>query len=313
MAHAIESMMFAGDVPWHGLGNKIPNGMTDIRAGMIAAGLDWEVKLIPLFTADGREVTHRGVERQTDNSILGVVGPRFVPLQNHEAFEWFQPFLESGEAYLHTAGALKGGSRIWVLAKLDRDPLVIRPDDEVEKYLLLSHAHDGSLAVRVGFTPIRVVCHNTLTLAHEDSKSNLIRVKHSKSTKVNLDNIRATIDTIDRAFKATAEQYKLLAHKDINQKDVQRYVEFVFGLTEKPEEERSKQAERLVEDVMGRIYSASLGNGKGTVWDAYNGVTEYLSWKAGRNESTRFDSLWFGPNANLNQKALDTALELVSA
>lgn len=311
MAHAVESMMYAGDVPWHGLGNKIPDGLTSIEEGIKAAGLDWEVQLIPLFTTDGREVTHRGVERKTDSSILGVVGPRFVPLQNHEAFEWFQPFLESGEAYLHTAGALKGGSRIWVLAKLDRDPLVIRPDDEVDKYLLLSHAHDGTLAVRVGFTPIRVVCNNTLTLAHEDAGSNLIRVKHSKSTKVNLDNIRETINTIDQKFNATAEQYKKLAHSHINQADVLKYVELVFGITP-VKEERSKQAEKLIDDVMTRVYSG-MGNNGSSAWDAYNGVTEYLTWQAGRSESTRLDSLWFGPNANLNQKALDAALELVVA
>lgn len=309
MPAEIESMMFAGAVPWHGLGNPIPDGLTDIAEGIKAAGLDWGVELIPLITLDGRVVTHKGVQRVTDKEILGVVGPRFVPLQNSEAFEWFEPFLQSGEAYLHTAGSLKGGSRIWVLAKLDRDPLVIRPDDLVEKYLLLSHAHDGTLAVRVGFTPIRVVCNNTLTLAHSDERSQLIRVKHSKQTKVNLEAIRETINTIDQRFNATAEQYKRLADKHINQKDVLSYVELVFGV--EPVEERSKQAERLVEDIMTRIYSSSLGNGQGSLWDAYNGVTEYLSWKAGRNDSTRFDSLWFGANANLNQKALDTALELV--
>lgn len=310
MTANVETMMYAGEVPWHGLGNKIPDGLTSIEEGIKAAGLDWEVQLIPLFTTDGREVTHRGVERKTDSSILGVVGPRFVPLQNHEAFEWFEPFLESGEAYLHTAGSLKGGSRIWVLAKLDRDPLVVRPNDEVEKYLLLSHAHDGTLAVRVGFTPIRVVCNNTLVMAHEHVGSSLIRVKHSKSTKLNLEQIRETINTIDQKFNATAEQYKKLAAKSINQKDVLTYVELVFDVA--PKEERSKQAERLVDDVMGRIYSG-MGNNGSSLWDAYNGVTEYLTWQAGRSESTRLDSLWFGPNANLNQKALDSALELISA
>jgi hypothetical protein len=82
-------------------------------------------------------------------------------LQNKDAFAWFQPFLDAREAALHTAGSLRQGSRIWVLAKLNRDPLVIAEGDEVEKFLLLSHGHDGSLAVRCGFTPVRVVCANT--------------------------------------------------------------------------------------------------------------------------------------------------------
>ena len=94
--------------------------------------------------------------------MLGIVGPRFAVLQNKDAFGWFQPFLDAKEAALHTAGSLRGGSRIWVLAKLNRDPLVIAAGDEVEKFILLSHGHDGRLAVRGGFTPIRVVCQNTL-------------------------------------------------------------------------------------------------------------------------------------------------------
>ena len=92
--------------------------------------------------------------------------PGITILQNRDAFKWFQPFLDAKEAALHTAGSLREGSRIWVLAKLNRDPLVIAPGDEVEKFVLLSHGHDGSLAVRVGFTPIRVVVPNTLALAH---------------------------------------------------------------------------------------------------------------------------------------------------
>ena len=118
--------------------------------------------------------------------MLGVVGPRYTILQNQDAFKWFQPFLEAKEAALHTAGSLRGGSRIWVLAKLNREPLVIAQGDEVEKYLLLSHSHDGSLAVRVGFTPIRVVCQNTLSMAHNADASKLIRFKHTKDIHENL-------------------------------------------------------------------------------------------------------------------------------
>ena len=111
------------------------------------------------MTADKQEkVARYAVRRKTDGRILGTVGPRYTLLQNKDAFQWFQPFLDAQEAALHTAGSLVHGSRIWVLAKLNRDPLVIAEGDEVEKFVLLSHSHDGSLAVRVGFTPIRVVC-----------------------------------------------------------------------------------------------------------------------------------------------------------
>lgn len=316
MPDNVETMMYAFesevDVPWHKNGNPVRRGITSSAEAMKAAGCDWEVTLIPLFTQEGEEVTHKAVKRVTDSRILGVVGPRFVPLQNVKAFEWFDPILEKGDAWIETAGSLRNGSRIWVLAALNREPIVVRPGDEVKKYLMLSHGHDGTLSVNILFTAIRVVCSNTEAMARDGATAKL-RGKHTANLITNLEAIRDVINIADASFKATAEQYKRLAAKGINQKDVLRYVEIVFGFDAIPEGDRSKQSLRLVDDIMNRVYSKAKGNGQDTVWDAYNGVTEYLSWGAGRNEATRLDSLWFGPNANLNQKALDTALELAVA
>ena len=215
MPHEVESMAFAGSTPWHGLGTSLAEeDTTNWLVACAKAGLDWEVSTVPLVTADKQEpVTHVGVRRSSDNRVLGVVGPRYVPLQNKDAFQWFQPFLDGGEAKLETAGALRHGSRIWVLARLSRDPLVVAPGDEVEKYVLLSHSHDGSLAVRVGFTPVRVVCANTMAMAHDSQASKLIRVRHCRSVHQNLENVRAVMDTANAEFEATAEQYRFLARR----------------------------------------------------------------------------------------------------
>src|SRR5215469_1870570 len=168
MAHEVESMAYYGQVLWHRLGTTREEAdLYDWPNASRKAGLDWEVELVPLVTADTQaQVTLRAVRRTSDARVLGEVGPRYALLQNQDAFAWFQPFLDAREAALHTAGSLRSSSRIWVLAKLNRDPLVIAEGDEVEKYILLSHGHDGSLAIRCGFTPIRVVCANTLAMAH---------------------------------------------------------------------------------------------------------------------------------------------------
>ena len=179
MAHEVESMMYVGETPWHGLGLAIPeNRKLSIDEAIVAAGLDWEIELRHLFTKDNRGIpvgilNHYVACRTRDNSVLGVVGRDYCPLQNRDAFGWFQPFLEGGEATIETAGSLKGGAKVWVLARIRRDPLRVTKEDVVEHYVLLSNTHDGSLAARVGFTPIRVVCNNTLCLAHESEGSNL--------------------------------------------------------------------------------------------------------------------------------------------
>jgi len=251
------------------------------------------------------------------------VGDRFTILPNRDAFKWFDPFLQANEATLNTAGALLEGSRIWVLAKLQRDPIVVTPQDIVEKYLLLSHAHDGSLAIRVGFTPIRVVCHNTLSAAHNDKASKLIRVKHSKSLATNLENIRATMNVINQEFEATAQQYKLLVNKQINAADVRKYVKRVFELDELKDEEISTRSLNLIGKVE-ELFETGKGNTlptvKGSYWALYNGLTEYLSWEYAKPKNgvdtkvdSRMNSLWFGDNADMNQRGLQIAVEMAMA
>lgn len=315
MAHEIETTAFFGKTPWHGLGTPLSEDDTyDWPAACEKAGLDWEVELTALVAKDtNAEVAHRAVRRTSDQKILGVVGPRYCPLQNREAFGWFQPFLDAKEAALHTAGSLRGGARVWVLAKLNRDPLVVAPGDEVEKFVLLSHGHDGSLAVRVGFTPIRVVCANTLALAHGSDASKLIRIRHSKSLRSSLEGVRKVVDAANAEFAATAEQYRWLARRDINQGDLRKYVRRVLkvGDDEVPSARTASVVERVIE-----LAETGLGNDlpsvRGTYWTAFQGVSDWLSHSRGRSQATRLDSLWYGEGAAINRLALQTAVEMAA-
>src|SRR5262245_19439425 len=313
MAHEIESMTYFGQRPWHGLGTALEEAdLDDWPSASRKAGLDWEVELVPLVTADTQaRVTHRAVRRTSDSRVLGVVGPRYAPLQNKDAFGWFQPFLDAREAALHTAGSLRSGSRIWVLAKLNRDPLVIAEGDEVERFLLLSHGHDGSLAVRCGFTPIRVVCANTLSMAHGSDASKLIRIKHTKDVLENLANVREVMDLANAEFEATAEQYRRLARKSVNQADLRKYVKRVLKVED--EQDITTRSKNIVEEIV-RLAEAGRGNDlpsiRGTFWTAYNGVSEYLTYTRGRSEDKRLNSLWFGDGALTNRHALEVALDM---
>lgn len=321
MAHELEiidgkaSMAYAGKAPWHGLGTALTEeDLYDWQRASSKAGLDWEAELVPLMTADTQtKVDHVAVRRKTDGRILGTVGPRYTILQNQDAFKWFEPFLQAKEAALHTAGSLCNGSRIWVLAKLNRDPLVIAPGDEVEKYLLLSHSHDGTLAVRIGFCPIRVVCQNTMALAHRSDASKLIRLKHTRDIHENLANIREIMNVANQEFEATAEQYRLLARKSINQADLKKYVKKVLNVEES--EPLSTRMKNIVAEIMGRCESGKgneLPSVRGTLWTAYNGLSEWLGYQRGHNPQNRLNSLWFGDSANVNRLALETALAMAN-
>jgi len=315
MAAQVESMAYFGEVPWHGLGTALEEGdLYDWPKACEKAGLAWDVELVPLVTGDTQaKVDRNAVRRTSDGRILGTVGPRFTVLQNRDAFNWFQPFLDAKEASLHTAGSLQEGSRVWVLAKLQRDPIVIAQGDEIEKFILLSHGHDGSLAVRCGFTPIRVVCQNTLSMAHGSTASKLIRVRHTKDIHQNLESIREVMNLANQQFEATAEQYKMLARKSVNQADLKKYVERVLKV--EPGQKISTRTMNTVQKIIG-LCEAGRGNNlasvSGTYWTAYNGVTEWLTYERGQAQDNRLNSLWFGDSANVNQHALATALTMAA-
>ncbi len=315
MAAAIESMFYKGETPWHGLGNRVIEALT-VEQAIKQAGLDWKVRTQPIYLADGRQLKGgQAIIRETDNTELGVVGPRYVPLQNHEAFKPFDPLVEAGDIELETAGSLCDGKKIWVLARLTGGDTRIIGDDVIRKFMLLSNSHDGTTAIRFGFTGVRVVCANTLAMAHNDAESKLIRIKHSSKAVANLEALRDVMNLANQSFEATAEQYRQLATKQINQKDLERYVTISLGYNADKPDDLSNRATDQIAKVVSLFESGAgqdLPGVKGTVWAAYNAVTDFLSHEAGQNANNRYNSLWFGANALVNSKALDEALKLAA-
>lgn len=311
MAHEIENMLYVGEIPWHRLGVPFQEPPT-IKEAILAAGLNWEVGTKELFTEDGQKVPSKATYRTTDNKILGVVGPNYQPLQNSEAFEFFEPFLASKEASIETAGSLREGKRVWVMAKINKDPSVIVPkvDDKVDKYVLLSNSHDGTMAVRVGFTPIRVVCANTMAFAIGHAGSQLMRIRHSGNVVDNLEKIREAMSLANQQFEANAELFRELSKRNINTEDLEKYVKSVFAV--KADDEDEGAGKRVMGDIV-RLFEGGRGNDlegvRGTYWAAYNAVSEYLQYERGNDGQVRLDSLWFGQSARLNKKALDIALK----
>jgi phage/plasmid-like protein (TIGR03299 family) len=312
MAHVVESMFSArGITPWHGLGNVIQEA-PNTAEGIKLAGLNWGVTTKPLFTADGTAVQANGIIRETDGRVLGVVGKRYTPLQNSEAFSFFDPFLESGEASLETAGSLRHGERIWVLAKLNKAPIEISGNDVVNKYLLLSNGHDGVMGVRVSLTPIRVVCNNTLSMAHTSQESKFVRIMHSKKVVENLEKVREVVNIAENAFQATEEQMRIMSKRNINQDDLRKYVEVSLSLnmdTERAELLNDRIIDRVVE-----LFDVSPGaiEAGHTYWGAYNAVNYFLAHEKGREQDTRLNSLWFGQARKQDQNAFNLATRMAS-
>jgi phage/plasmid-like protein (TIGR03299 family) len=173
------------------------------------------------------------------------------------------------------------------------------------------------LAIRVGFTPIRVVCQNTLSAAHTDEASKLIRIRHTSGLHDAMDNVREVMDMANAEFEATAEQYRQLARHQINSKDLAHYVRRVFELPPSKDEDEGKGKRSRIMDAVTERFESGRGNDmsgvSGTWWAAYNACTEYLSHDRGNTEESRINSLWYGDSATKNAKALQYAYNYVAA
>lgn len=315
MAHLIESMFSVRETPWHGLGRVLQQAPTAEEA-IKAAGLDWTVNREKVYIdVAGVKVevpSHKAIVRSDTNATLNILSNNFKPLQNVDAFGWFNPFIEQGLATFTTAGSLREGRTVWVLAELSSDqPLEIgKGGDYIKRYILLAHGHDGNMAVRAGLTLTRVVCNNTLQAAMSSEGSKLIRIKHSGNLDANLKAVRSTIDAVNGRFAATAEQYKAMSNKQINQQDLQNYVDHVFDLTvEGTDREmlRTNQIRETITALFENGAGAHLASSRGTAFGAYNAVTNYLTHIKGTDADSRLNSGWFGENNRVGEKALEAA------
>lgn len=320
MAHQIESMFSVGETPWHGLGRVLENAPT-VEEAIKLAGLDWAVRKQPIYLADGTklEAAQATVRVNADGTTkeLGVVSPRYTVLQNAESFGWFNPMVDSGLVTLETAGSLQDGARTWIMARVAGSDMGIVRDDVVRKFILLSNSHDGSMAIRLGFVPVRVVCANTLAMAIQNGASQLIRLKHQKGAVATLESLREIMNLANQSFEATADQFRAIAARNVaNQKDLEKYIKICLEINpELKDEDVSTRALNQVAEVV-RLFQYGRGNDlpgvKGTYWAAYNAVTEWLSHTSGNNADTRYNSLWFGKSAERNKLALETAVALAA-
>jgi phage/plasmid-like protein (TIGR03299 family) len=310
------AMFYVLEKPWHKLGTELrepPTGAEAIRA----AQLDWKVEKKPIFAGDGKAqeriervfaIVREDLWKQGKRSFFGIVSDVYTPLQNVEAFDFFDPIIKSGAATYETAGALGDGERIWILAKLD-SAIELLPDDRVDKYLLLSNSHDGHSSVQIKFTPIRVVCQNTLTLAL--SKGPGMRVGHTRGLQARLREAEQLLERINNRYIEIETLFRQMLEVQMPPARRKEYLELVFPMPSDTED--SGAIARVHKEREAAAYLSLHGRGNqtrgiaGTLWASYNGVTEYVDYYRGQPASSRLNSIWFGDGYSIKARAFDVA------
>lgn len=339
MSDEVETMFSVREEPWHKKGVILDLAPRTVSEAMRYAGLDWTVSLRQIFTpeelvqkfgldvTDGKQVPedlrnltrYRAVMRDTDNKCLGVVTTKYHVLQNVDAFEFFDPFINGHGEYAmgaryETAGSLFGGRVIWVLVKMP-DSFVIGRNDTLRQYLLLANGHAGSLNCIVQPTDIRVVCNNTLQASL--GCGNVCRIRHTASMKDNLNLIQTQILEVHKARVERHALYTEMYNTTVLEADVTAYLNDLFPAPADEGRERTialkKQA--TVRHLLETGQGVDIPGVKGTLWWLYNAIVEYVDWYSAFTTERIKDKTAYvlaGGGAELKTRAYNAAVDRIA-
>ena len=312
-------MAYAGETPWHGLGKRVPPDLSPEQM-LTTAGLDWTVEKVPahitlLKKGDKVEtlvpIERHALVRSTDQKIIDVVTPDWVPLQNIDAFKFFDEYVTAGNMQMHTAGSLRGGQIVWALAKVN-DSFELFGGDRVDSYLLFTNPHRYGQTIDVRFTPIRVVCNNTLTMALNKATKNMVKMSHR--CEVDPEKVKEALGIAHTKMDKYKEMATFLGSKEYTDQTVKQYFKDIFPvLTQKANstKEMSKTAElaynKALEGQPGVKYAPN------TWWQAFNAVSFLIDHKLGKTAAGRLESSWYGTKRNVKNDALLTAIDYATA
>lgn len=252
MAANVETMFSTRMKPWHGLGVVVEESPTS-KDALRLAGLNWSVEQRPIQTVDGVPLNgFKANVRSADKKVLGVVTDKYKIVQNDEAFAFTDALLGEGITY-ETAGSLQEGRKVWLLAKLPHKYLI--SGDEVTPYLVFSNSHDGSGAIKVAMTPIRVVCNNTLNLALAETKRCWSTI-HTGNLSGKFQDAKQTLLHADAYMQGLAKAFEELRKVKLTDRKVMGYIDILLPELDNPTPQQTRNIVRLKEDMKARYFDA---------------------------------------------------------
>lgn len=289
MSANVETMMYVREKPWHGLGTKVDEAPGSVDA-LRLAGLDWEIASAPIFDGNGKVISgFKANTRNSDGSVLGVVSDKYKIVQNREAFEFTDALMGEGVVY-ETAGSLKGGRQIWLLARMPERYIA---GDAFEPYICFTNSHDGTGAVRACMTPVRVVCNNTLNIALSNAKRSW-STPHRGNVAARLDEARETLGLANAYINALAEQADRLANERMTEGEMHEALNKMFPVAEDASDRQKRNTQTAKDGIIICTLSPDLIQFAGTKWGFLNAVSDYGSHGEPARKTQNFDENRWG-------------------
>lgn len=271
MSANVETMFSVRETPWHGLGTIVQEAPTS-KDALDLAGLNWTVDGKPVFDVNGNPIKgYKANTRSSDGSVLGVVTDRYKVVQNSEAFDFTDALIGEGVTY-ETAGSLKNGKTIWLLAKMPKRNIL---DDKFDPYICFTNSHDGTGAIRVVSTPIRVVCNNTLNLALNTATRSW-STRHMGDMNSKLQEAKHTLQLANDYLDALADEADRLANEKFSNEEVLAVLDEMFPVTPEMSNRQRNNAEIVKDGIIACMYAPDLVKFLNTKWGFLNAVSDYV-------------------------------------
>ena len=305
----VESMFYVRETPWHGLGTKVMEA-PDSEGALIAAGLNWNVIQEPIFTGENEPIRgYKANIRDSDRRVLGVVTDRYKVIQNQEAFAFTDELLGQGVRY-ETAGSLQDGKKVWLLAHMPHEYII--SGERISPYLLFSNTHDGSGAIKVALTPIRVVCNNTLNLALSTAKRSWSMV-HTGDIRSKMQEARDTLFMAERYMDELGKEFEALRLKKLSDQKVMEYIEILLPVEDGSTPQQIKNIERLREDMKIRYFDApDLQDTGKNAYRFINAVSDFATHAKPLRRTANYKENLFARTAEGNP-LIDRAYQMMCA
>ncbi|VVE16400.1 MULTISPECIES: DUF932 domain-containing protein [Pandoraea] len=314
-------MAWTGDKPWHGLGQQVQRGAS-IEEWRQAAGLEWSILRRPVrfnsseeeggdtLKLDGHDVLVR-----SDNlKGLSVVTKKYRVVQPDSVLEFFRDLTRSAGFQIETAGSMREGRTIWVLANTGLKQDIV-PGDNVKGYLLLATSYDSAIATTAMYTSTRVVCNNTLRFALNRDVESQVRIRHD--AEFDPDVVKSQLGILaGESWSTFVTRMKSFSRTSMGSTEAGMVLAGVLAA------QQAENVATIVTETRGykKIMELFNGSGRGsemsgvrnTAWGLVNAVTQYVDFeRQARNNETRLNSAWFGPGARLKDQIVSQLLELV--
>lgn len=289
MPDNVETMFSAVETPWHRKGIVTAGALSSAEA-IEKAGLDWTVSLRPIVTfSDEKGVNDMLIDipdtfasvRDDNDSVLGVVGSRYTPVQNLDCFSFLDTVLPDFDAKYETAGSLNGGKIIWVLLNLGKD--VVVGQDKTIPYLLMTNSHDGSMGIKAVTTPIRVVCQNTLTFALNNYATQF-SFRHTQRVHDRIEQGRNSLELSYKYIDGFQQEVEKLIEQQVSNDLYQEIIDSLFPVPVLKDDESNivvnTKARETQSILWNNFENPEFNEHKGSAWSVVNAISNYELWSS---------------------------------